>query len=216
MNNTTMMNKVEAIAMNFEDVKDRVRIKLRNADSLPENTVSIPFLDMAITFQIPVPEVENEVEHGEPNVVVNYALANKWEVLAQELYLIALENETQNNPAKIETMGNMLAGLMGVSFDDPVGNTLYVATNQKGTNGASVILYPNLLREFGNKIGESFYILPSSIHEVILVPESVGIDGNDFVEMVRDINRTVVAENEILSDNVYLYDLENDEIKIAD
>lgn len=214
MNNTTMMNKVEAVAMNFEDVKDRVKIKLRNADSLPENTVSIPFLDMAITFQIPVPEAN--MEDGEPNVVINYALANKYGVSAQELYLIALENETQNNPAKIETMGNMLAGLMGMSFDDPIaGDTLYVATNQKGTNGASVILYPNLLREFGNKIGESFYILPSSIHEVIFVPQSVGIDGNDFVEMVRDINRTVVAENEILSDNVYLYDLENDEIKIA-
>lgn len=212
----TMMNKVEAIVTNFEDIKNRVKIKLRNADSLPENTLAIPFLDMAITFQIPVLEAENEIEDGEPNVVVNYALANKYGVSAQDLYLIALENETQNNPARIETMGNMLAGLMGMSFDDPVGNTLYVATNKKGTNGASVILYPNLLREFGNKIGESFYILPSSIHEVILVPESVGIDGNDFVEMVRDINRTVVAENEILSDNVYLYDLENDEIKIAD
>lgn len=213
--NNTMMNKVEAIVTNFEDIKNRVKIKLRNADSLPENTLAIPFLDMVITFQIPVLEAENEIEDGEPNVVVNYALANKYGVSAQDLYLIALENETQNNPARIETMGNMLAGLMGVSFDDPVGNTLYVATNQKGTNGASVILYPNLLREFGNKIGESFYILPSSIHEVIFVPKSVGVDGNGFVEMVRDINRTVVAENEILSDNVYLYDLENDEIKIA-
>ena len=99
--------------------------------------------------------------------------------------------------------------------NEGVNGQIYVATNKEGVNGASVILYPNLLRDFGIKIGESFYILPSSIHEVILVPESLGAQAQVLIEMVKDVNRIAVAEDEVLSDNVYLYDLDNDEIKIA-
>ena len=75
--------------------------------------------------------------------------------------------------------------------------------NSHKLNGASAILYPNTLKGLYNKIG-SFYILPSSIHEVICVP-----DKNANLEVlkstVKDANKTVVSQEEKLSDNVYYF-----------
>lgn len=53
---------------------------------------------------------------------------------------------------------------------------MYVATNSKKLNGACVMLYDGLLRDFARKVGRSFYIIPSSIHEVILIPDTLDMD----------------------------------------
>ena len=91
---------------------------------------------------------------------------------------------------------------------------MYVATNYEKLNGASVLLYPNLLRDFAEQIRSDFYILPSSIHEVIFVPESAGMDIEYMKTMVQEINVTQVADEEILSDNVYFYNRACDRVEM--
>lgn len=91
---------------------------------------------------------------------------------------------------------------------------MYVATNSKKLNGACVMLYDGLLRDFARKVGRSFYIIPSSIHEVILIPDTLDMDIRYMKAMVKEVNGTEVALDEVLSDNVYRYDIDTDRIEM--
>ena len=79
-------------------------------------------------------------------------------------------------------------------------------------NGAACMFYPGVLEDFGKKLGRDFYLLPSSVHEVILVPADETVSKEALWEIVTDINRTQVAEEEILADSVYYYDRKKDRI----
>ena len=72
--------------------------------------------------------------------------------------------------------------------------------------------YPDFIKEASDKLHDNFYILPSSIHEVILVPESSAPPLKDLQEMVKEINATEVSPEDKLSDSVYRYDRECDSI----
>lgn len=91
---------------------------------------------------------------------------------------------------------------------------MYVATNSKKLNGACVMLYDGLLRDFARKVGRSFYIIPSSIHEVVLIPDTLDMDINYMKAMVKKVNGTEVSPDEVLSDNVYRYDIDTDRIEM--
>ena len=82
--------------------------------------------------------------------------------------------------------------------------------------GASVMLFKDPLRDFANYMGHDLYILPSSIHEVILLLDDEYVQSSEELrEMVRETNRMVVDQEEVLSDHIYNYDREKDEIRIA-
>ena len=106
-------------------------------------------------------------------------------------------------------IGNMFDVLDGggCSVDnwEPDGEPMTVLTTRGAVNGAGVLFCDSVLRKIWQKIGD-FYILPSSVHEVIVVPVSGGIDRVELTEMVRTINATEVAPEDRLSDQVYLYD----------
>lgn len=89
---------------------------------------------------------------------------------------------------------------------------MYVLTNEKKLYGAACMLYPGVLKKFSEKMRQDFYILPSSVHEVILVPADAKADQESLRETVTDINRTQVAEEEVLADSVYFYSRNMDRI----
>ena len=93
---------------------------------------------------------------------------------------------------------------------------LFVMSNGDYMNGASVILYKDVLRDFAKYMEYDLYILPSSIHEVIILLDNEYAKApEELARMVRETNRIVVDREEILSDHVYYYDREKDEIRIA-
>ena len=93
---------------------------------------------------------------------------------------------------------------------------LFVMSNGDYMNGASVILYKDVLRDFAKYMEHDLYILPSSIHEVIILLDNEYAKApEELARMVRETNRIVVDREEILSDHVYYYDREKDEIRIA-
>ena len=82
---------------------------------------------------------------------------------------------------------------------------MYVLTNSTGSLGASALFYPDVKEKAAELLGSDFYILPSSCHEVILVPDSTDIKAQDLCDMVKQANRSVVEDKDILSDNVLHY-----------
>lgn len=82
---------------------------------------------------------------------------------------------------------------------------MYIMTNSNGINGASAILYQDVLKDFAVEKESDFYILPSSIHEIILIPYQEKLNPDTLSDMVQDVNQSQVPVEEILSGKVYLY-----------
>ena len=92
---------------------------------------------------------------------------------------------------------------------------MYVLTNHIKLNGAVCMLYPEILKEFSNTLNCNLILLPSSVHEMIIIPKSSNTSLEDLKEMVRDTNENHVEEEEILSYSVYEYVREEDRILIS-
>ncbi len=115
----------------------------------------------------------------------------------------------QMNVTSEELLNSIKAGMEHQNCKE-----MYVLTNEKGINGASCLLYPDIIKEFAGELGTDFYILPSSIHEIILVMDNENINKYILKDMVLDVNRTQVPEEDILSNSVYFYSREKDAISM--
>lgn len=91
-------------------------------------------------------------------------------------------------------------------------DSMYVITNIKGINGASCLLYPDVIKNLAQMLDADLYLLPSSIHEIIAIKAKGSVNKNVLREMVFDVNRTQVPDEDILSDNVYFYSRERNAI----
>ena len=93
---------------------------------------------------------------------------------------------------------------------------MLIQTNEAKINGAATILYKNCLKEIAeNNQIEEIFIIPSSVHECILLidPENIA-SGKDLVTMIREVNAFAVEPEELLSENLYIYNLHTNEITI--
>lgn len=109
--------------------------------------------------------------------------------------------------AKVKGNGEALEADCSESVRDSIEmakDQMFVLSNTKGINGAACLLYRGVLDEIYKKIGR-FYILPSSVNEVILLPKNENTDYNSLYKMVPQINREQVEDCEVLSDMVYSY-----------
>jgi hypothetical protein len=83
---------------------------------------------------------------------------------------------------------------------------MYILTNINRIDGAVCIIYPDLLNDLALSIGSGFYVIPSSVHEVIIVPSENTYESDDIKNMIREINDTQVKIEEILSYSLYYFD----------
>lgn len=224
---------------NYEEVKKRLALKLVNKEKNKIMLEGMPhreFLDMAVIFYCLV----DSPLAGTAAILIKEEHMKNWDVSAEKLYEDALTNAESMLPGTVRSMEEMLSKMMlkeevsawqwreeeqedfpkleGVGevekgFD---GIPLLVLTNNRRYLGAACILYRGLLAEYAKKIGRDFYILPSSIHEVILLPEDKVDSSENLIHMVAEVNRTQLAPEEVLSDTVYYYDRRSGEISIFD
>ena len=197
----------------WEQVKGRLAFRLlskeRNKETL-ENYVYKDFLDLAaiVTF---CAEID---EQGVKAIRVTHDLAERWNVSEEEILQATEENTEALFPVRMEPILDTLCRVADISRDDLPEEVLaeedspqiMVLTNYLGVNGATVLLYDSFLQQVYEKLRGKFIILPSSIHEVIVMPLASAPPITDSQKMVEQINRSAVKEEEILSDSVYLYD----------
>ena len=83
---------------------------------------------------------------------------------------------------------------------------MYVFSNRTRSFGASAILYDGRLAKIAERLKENYYVLPSSVHETIIVAESDAPAKDDLDAIIREINETQVDPEEVLSNQAYYYD----------
>lgn len=211
--------------LSLEECRDKIVFRLvswQSNEELLENVPYVPYLDMAVTFHCMVVDEGDEVGM----IRVTNDLQNKWDMDIEELFKIALINTMDVFPSRIDTMQDTLiqvtseikGELEDFDFDDFVNYNenymTYVVTNKRGIDGAAVILYPGLLLEIYQKMSTNYYLLPSSIHEMLAIPEYCDLHPQDLVEMVRSVNEQYVSEEEILSNHVYYFDKDYNRLRI--
>lgn len=180
----------------FNHVKEHIVYKLIRRDANEELLKQIPyepFLDLAVVYYI---QIDN-TRFGSATIQIRNEHLRYWRVEKEEIRRFAEKNTPRIYPVQIRQI---------VRF-------MYVATNEQCSLGAAVMRYPDFRKKVRGMIRGDFYILPSSIHEVILVPESFGLEPERMQEMVKEINQTGVAPEEVLSDSVYYFD--GEEIRIV-
>ncbi len=207
----------------FDKIRSRIVYKLihyeRNRELLKE-VPHVPYLDLAIVFYC--------LMQGGPCKNAAIPICNEhlayWNISVEELYATALEN----TPVLLTFCCDSLADLVLPALDllpaaerSAAHETLhsqivpmYVITNQKRFYGACCILYQNELRQVAERLQDSLYILPSSVHEVIVIPASAAGAPKELPSLVREINLTEVTPEEVLSDCVYYYNRHTGQISI--
>ena len=125
-----------------------------------------------------------------------------------------MENAPQLKPVEIKGMSEVMAEMMGVEQTEMMGlfpvapedEKIYVATVPDKVHGAGVLAYQNFMDQAAEGAGGDFFILPSSIHEILIVPDNGEMWLKDLEAMVKEVNATQVAPADKLTDSVYRYD----------
>ena len=198
------------ILKHFDTIKDKIVYKVVNYRSNEKLLEQVPhkrILDLAVVFYC---LLDNEYGRSATALIYNNNLKN-WNVTIDDVYKAALKNTPDLLHSKISSMAALFEKC-GVNVDgeevdlkDYVPSDMYVLTNESKLNGAACILYENILYDFAQKLGADLYILPSSVHEVILLPKLSMFEKDELVNMVKEVNTEGVAADEVLSDHVYEY-----------
>ncbi|MBR3392924.1 MAG: hypothetical protein IKG51_02320 [Firmicutes bacterium] len=209
---------VETI-QDYEKAKDRLFIRVSGMEENRELLEEVPYTEfngLAITYHV-LAEI-NDQEMG--STLVTNALLEKFGVTKEQLHEDALLNSPSILPPSIEPMEAMIGKMMGfgAAMEAPAGfkeqiekldmrrEGMAVLTNTQMLNGAAVIFYPGVMEKIGDSQQVNFFILPSSVHEVILVNDDGSMNLKDLEEMVKSINASEVAPKDRLSDTVFHYD----------
>ena len=200
-------------SIDTENAAERIILRLVNYTKNQKMLARCPherIMDLAVTYHY---VVSNNAEDGLATVRIEYENMKYFNLDVNSLRLNALKNTERMFPPDFEKIEHVLRGFfqknLGISeFERPEminGIPMYVLTSSSRMNGAVCILYKGMLERIRKSLNSDFYIIPSSINEVLIVPDSGNMDRMFLNDMLRSVNREEVPEMEILSDNVYHY-----------
>lgn len=210
-----------ACLLDWNVAKKHIYMKLVNAEKNKELLRMAPhriFLDLAVVYYIEANDVAGG--QGVCSIMIYGQHMSIWGKDEEKLYEAAIHNMRSNGMPVFESIGGILNHLVQGNLSalesggDPMDG-MYVLTNQRKCYGASEILDKNTLKEISNKLGGDFIALPSSIHEVIILPMEGWMKYKELASIVREVNATEVGVEEYLSDHVYVYEQGNGSLAIA-
>ena len=163
------------------------------------------FLDLAKIYY-----ADCQIGETSGSILIYHTHVKEWKITEDELMAAAEENTPRLYPAKLHPLSSVLK-----TENDTGTVPMFVLSNTGNQNGAAAVCYKDVLESFSQKTEDDLVILPSSVHETILLPLQKSNNMDSLREMVCDINRTVLDRSEFLSDNVYIYSRQNRNILIA-
>lgn len=208
----------------YDSVKDHLTVQVINTKANQRMLSQVPHKqmeDLSVICRIEFPSPAGE---GVGSVKVTHEMLRQWGVHPKEVYQKAVENAVKSSPAVLMSMDDLMMEMMGLPFETKnllqlkegeefPKDGMYVLSNPMRVNGASVLAYPNLQEQLESVFPQGCYLLPSSLHEMIIIPKDLGMTPKKMGEMVREVNQKEVARDEILSDRVYEFDREKRQLR---
>lgn len=203
----------------YDRVKDHLGVRLVNTKANRQELARLPHREMEDLSLIAVVRYPMKDKAGFGSIKVTENMWKEWGVSIDQMFEQAWKNEERPTLQEIENLvmceGNKNDLFALESLPRHPGEMSYILTNDRLVDGAALIAFPGVTEKLDELFPEGFFVVPSSIHETMIVPKrSAGqITPEIMGQMVRDINRTYVDKKDILSDRIYEYDKESGTIR---
>ena len=201
-------NKVDvSFFTDFNKVYDSICFRVVGAKKNEERLKERPYRlieDLAVIYYISM-----KSRGIEGSVAIKNTLMDIWNVSEEDLFEAAMDNTPRIYPANILPMSKFMSRQTGqkLMLDDFFTTGFLVGSNTECINGANVILYPELLKKVGEQFDSNYFIIPSSVHEVLFVKELFYQgDTKTLEDMIHVVNSSCVLPEDVLSDSLYYYD----------
>lgn len=194
----------------FPGVKNKIVYRLINREKNKKLLSEVPYMpwkDLAIVFYLLLEMDEHQMQQAA--MLIKKEQLEWWNTSTEDLYQNAMLNTEKLLPYELTNMYALLTEMLGVEeIEDHLTaeESMYVLTNQMRSFGAAAVLYPGRLEMLALYLKENFYILPSSVHEMIILPESGALPKEELNAVIQEINGSQVNAEEYLSDHAYYYD----------
>ena len=203
------------ILKNGNRVKTRIICRLINYEKNRILLRDVPyrrFLNLAIVYYY----LMEDWGMGEASILVRKKFLPLWGMDTETLHHTALANTARLLPWDFLSLSEMFQETACMEFREEEPKVpLYILTSQAKHYGAVWITDPHVRRLIGEKLGDDYYVLPSSIHECMILPAGLRPDPKELQDMVREINLTQVEPEEILADSVYRYERHTERLETA-
>lgn len=205
---------VDRITRGFDGVKDMIIMSVVNTKMNAEVLKDTPHRDvedLSIIYKLYLERVD---DRSMGTIKISDQLMEQWGVTEQDLYDTAIKNTKELLPTRIDSMQSILSEFMGPDAGFDMEKEMYVITNERKTNGATAVFCDReKLDELCDKLHGSVLLIPSSIHEFLVLPagEEGGVSPSvrEIADMIKEVNVSTVPPEEILGTEPYHYDKEN-------
>ncbi|MCD7818378.1 MAG: DUF5688 family protein [Lachnospiraceae bacterium] len=207
------------VFLDYEKAREQIFCRIIGTIQNQEYLENIPhtdFLDMSVTYHY--------VINDRYSILINNEHIQQWGISDRHLHETACRNMRRRKPYRLASMAGILKdalhlpiGSEAVGKPEEAGPEMYVLTNDQMDHAAVNIIFGDVLSEIAAKIGGDFYLLPSSIHECIVLPVSsaAGGEAESLKSIVSEINENYVDAAEVLTSSVYRYICSNEKLVIA-
>ena len=207
------IQKLQEAAVSFEAAENllvcRLLSKEKNRDALDRGPLKRHPMGAVLLFLEADGPGEKKVD-----LQVTHQMAQRWGQTEKALFDRAFQNTWEKNQPKFRGLWGIIHGIEQEEPGQKDSVSSYVLTNQSRQYGATMILYPDILKDIREKLGDDFYVLPSSVHELLIKPKTAEERSvKELERMVWEVNREVVGKRDFLSDHIYEYRAQEDVLK---
>ena len=189
---------------NFDSVEEKLSFKLIGLKDNKEYLEDIPYRRFEDLAMVPICMVRNS-EIGVGHITIRNSHLDLWGITYDRLWKNLMENSTKTAEVRIKTMPDFLGEDYINDFD--VLQNIIIVSNKEQNYGAGAVLYPGVLEKISDKYGKNLYVLPASVHEVLVLPEQGEENEAEMLEaIVRQVNAGVLSKEDFLSDKIYYYE----------
>ena len=200
----------------FSKVKDKILYKLINTAANEELLKDVPYETVNDLSKIFFVNVSEKV--GEMAFTIRNEHMSAWGITAEDISSAADANMPQMGGETFMSLAHMINQLNEIQIIDEredTESTTFVLSNRDRVFGAAAALYTGEIQRLAERREADIYIIPSSIHEVLLLVDSEETDAEDIKKTILDVNEAQVAPEERLSNNLYKYCRETDKIEVV-
>lgn len=211
------MEKMGMRMNKYESAKARLGVRVLDLDRNKAFAEDKPYKDLGNGLGL-FADVRFPNDDGFSSAMVNNDLMEQWGINKDTLWEDAFRSAEEIASPVFQTLEHAMFGGGCNLLEEPWrdnGSNMYVLTNAVGSFGASAMFMPHVAYEISTVLGGSYYALPSSVHEFIVVPEAAGIDVNALKAMVYEGNRTVCEDKDVLCDSLFFYNKDKAELEVA-
>jgi len=216
------MPEPQKVDLDYDRIKDNLTVRLLEIRRNREFLATTPYMTVGHGLAMVCDIKMDDGDKGSWRATVTQGMLESQNYDKRELFMAAMDNAQLIDPPILVDMNQALFVHEGENLmkrSEPLPpedvSNMYILSNTAGMLGSAALFYPDTREHIAEVIGESYTVLPSSQHEMLIIPDSAGLPREDLAGMVKTANETVVEPKDVLSDNIFHYDRDEKKFELA-